>query len=365
MKTIISITALAFLLLHSIFQQSDFSQTKTEAERLYAAGSYARANEMYAKIDKTKLSVPDRSWVEFRLADTSWRAQAATQTSDSTIFETAQKQLEEIIRSNDKPEDRDLVWAEAHESLGDMFWLRQYQMNWGLAWPHYQQSLDWWAGQRAIDEARGRFLRIVYKAAEPPSAVEYNYYGYYGNYIPLTTLEDALKISTTETDKSHLHFLIAMSLRYTGGDWTSRQRVPDEFEEALKAGKQSPWYDDALFAYAEWMNSNGVAVQVKEGEWQQQPDRDLRRHRLRRHPLGRRRRLLVHLGRHPLPARAGLRPRAEERAAARRHLRAWRLRVHQAPGSLDRSQPRERLGVRDRLPRTSVPDTADLQRRPE
>ena len=272
MKTIISITALAFLLLHSIFQQSDFSQTKTEAERLYAAGSYARANEMYAKIDKTKLSVPDRSWVEFRLADTSWRAQAATQTSDSTIFETAQKQLEEIIRSNDKPEDRDLVWAEAHESLGDMFWLRQYQMNWGLAWPHYQQSLDWWAGQRSIDEARGRFLRIVYKAAEPPSAVEYNYYGYYGNYIPLTTLEDALKISTTETDKSHLHFLIAMSLRYTGGDWTSRQRVPDEFEEALKAGKQSPWYDDALFAYAEWMNSNGVAVQVKEGEWQQQPD---------------------------------------------------------------------------------------------
>ena len=106
-------------------------------------------------------------------------------------------------------------------------------------------------------------------------------------------------------------------------------------------------------------------VQRPRPGWQQQPDRDLRRHRLRRHPLGRRRRLLVHLGRHPLPARAGLRPRAEERAAARRHLRARRLRVHQAPGSLDRSQPRERLGVRDRLPRTAVADTADLQRRPE
>src|SRR5258707_5244342 len=107
MKTIISITALAVLLLHSIFQQFDFSRSKAEAERVYAAGSYARANELYAKIDKTKLSTQDCRWVEFRLADTSWRSQAATQTPDSTIIDTAQKQLEELIRVNDKPEDRD------------------------------------------------------------------------------------------------------------------------------------------------------------------------------------------------------------------------------------------------------------------
>ncbi|HET6862032.1 MAG TPA: MG2 domain-containing protein, partial [Pyrinomonadaceae bacterium] len=272
MKTIISIAAFSILLLHSIFQQFDYSQTKAEAERVYAAGSYARSNELYARIDKTKLSLQDRRWVEFRLADTSWRSQSATQTSDSTLIDTAQKQLDELIRVNDKPEDRDRVWAEAHESLGDLFWTRQNQMNWGAAWPHYQQALDWWAGQRSIDEARTRYLKIVFRAAEPPKVAEYYYYGYYGNYIPITTLEDALKISIGESDKSHLHFLIAMSLRYTGGDWESRQRVPDEFEEALKAGKQSPWYDDALYSYAEWMNTTGAIVQVKEGEWQQRPD---------------------------------------------------------------------------------------------
>jgi len=272
MKTIISITALTFLLINSLVQQSDFGNTRTAAEKAYAEGSYARAHELYARIDRSKLNIQDRRWVEFRLADSSWRSEAATQTSDPTTTDAAQKQLEELIRVSEKPEDRDLVWAEAHESLGDLFWTRQNQMNWGAAWPHYQQALDWWAGQRSIDEARSRYLKIVFRAAEPPRAAEYYYYGYYGNYIPITTLEDALKISTSESDKSHLHFLIAMSLRNTASDWEARQRVPDEFEAALKAGKQSPWYDDALYSYAEWMNTTGAIVQVREGEWQQQPD---------------------------------------------------------------------------------------------
>src|SRR6185369_4371735 len=160
MKTIISITALTFLLIHSISQPSEFNEIKAAAEKVYAEGSYARANEMYARIDRTKLNLINRRWVEFRLADSSWRSQAATQTSDSTIIDTAQNQLEELIRVSDKAEDRDLVWAEAHESLGDLFWTRENQMNWGAAWPHYQQALDWWAGQRSIDEARTRYLRI-------------------------------------------------------------------------------------------------------------------------------------------------------------------------------------------------------------
>ena len=63
-----------------------------------------------------------------------------------------------------------------------------------------------------------------------------------------------------------------MTMRYTGGDWEMRQRVPDEFEAALKAGKQSNWYDDALFHYAEWMNSNGTVRQLDETNWQQEPD---------------------------------------------------------------------------------------------
>src|SRR6185369_4650343 len=223
MKTIIiAISAFAFLLINAVAQQPDYSQLKNDAEAQYAQGSYARANEIYSRVDKTKLNRFEARWVEFRLADTTWRAQAATETSDNTRYEQAQKQLEELIRVSDKETDRDLIWAEAHESLGDFFWTRRSNMNWGGAWPHYQQALDWWAGQRDINLARDRYLKIVFRAAQPPNPNEGYYYTYYGNSIPLDILENALKISASANDASHLNFLLAMTMRYTGGAYNAR-----------------------------------------------------------------------------------------------------------------------------------------------
>ena len=269
--TIISVSTFFFLLLNTLAQQLDYPQLRMEAEAQYAQGSYARANELYSRVDKSKLSATDVRWVEFRLADTTWRAQSATQTSDTSRYEQAQKQLEELIRVVDKEADRDLVWAEAQESLGDSFWIGRNSVNWTSAWPRYQQALDWWAGQRDVERARTRYLKIIFKAADPPRADRF-YYTAYGNYIPLNILENALKISTTTDDKAHLNFLIAMTMRYTGGDMSARQRIPDQFEDALAAGKQTEWYDDALFHYAEWMNSNGSYRSLEDGQWQQRPD---------------------------------------------------------------------------------------------
>src|SRR6266436_3410285 len=277
--TIASIGLLGLMLSVSHFrsqvvsaQQLDYAKAKAKAEQEYAAGSYARAYDIYAKVSKTGLPAAEARWIDFRLADTGWRAQAGSQTSDTTKSEQAIKQLDELIRVNDKQDDRDVIWAEAHESLGDLYWTRRGAMNWGLAWPHYQQALDWWAGQPEIDRARSRYLKIVFKAAEPPRADEYYFYTYYGNYIPLDILENALKISAQENDQAHLHFLIAMTMRATGGDWATRERVPDEFEAALKSGKKTDWYDDALFYYAEWMTTNGSINQTAAGQWQQEPD---------------------------------------------------------------------------------------------
>ncbi|HEY0347726.1 MAG TPA: MG2 domain-containing protein, partial [Pyrinomonadaceae bacterium] len=253
-------------------QQADYSQLRAEAEQAYASGSCARAHDIYSKVKKPGLPPAEARWVEFRLADTLWRAQAGTETSDNTKFEQAQKQLEELIRTNDKEDGRDMVWAESHESLADLFWTRRNQMNWGAAWPHYQQALDWWAGQSDIERARARYLKIVFKAAEPQQANEYYFYTYYGNYLPLDMLENALKISANENERTHLHFLIAMTMRANGGDWETRERVPDEFEAALKGGKKTDWYDDALYYFAEWMANNGAARQIALGQWQQEPD---------------------------------------------------------------------------------------------
>jgi alpha-2-macroglobulin len=291
MKTIIlSISAFTFLLFNAIAQQSDYAQLRNDAEAEYAQGSYSRANELYAKVDKTRLNPADLRWVEFRLADTTWRAQAATQTPDTTHFEQAQKQLEELIRVVEKEADRDPVWVEAHESLGDFFWTRRGQMNWSVAWPHYQQALDYWAGQRDLERARDRYLKIVFRAAHPPRADDYYFYTFNGNYIPLDILENALKISNTANDISHINFLIAMTMRYTGGDYTARYRVPDQFEDALKAGREADWYDDALFYYAEWMNSYGTYQRLDDGQVQQEADYEkaleLYRRLLREFPKG-------------------------------------------------------------------------------
>ncbi|MGI8920022.1 MAG: alpha-2-macroglobulin family protein [Pyrinomonadaceae bacterium] len=267
---IFSFAALLILLFYGVAQQADYPQSKSAAERAYAEGSYARAHEIYSAIDKAALPQAESRWVEFRVADTLWRSQSATETTDNTKYEQAQKQLDELIRIRDKEEERDFIWAEAHESLGDFYWTRRNQLNWNNAWPHYHLALDWWSGQRDIQRARERYLRIVFKASEAPRTNDNYYYTYYGNYIPLNVLENALKISTDESERIHLHFLIAMTMRNNGGDWESRDRVADEFEAALKAGKLSEWYDDALYHYAEWVNNYGTLREREDGQWQQE-----------------------------------------------------------------------------------------------
>src|SRR5688500_19952817 len=98
MKTIIlSIAVFAFLLFDAAAHQSDYSQLRTAAETEYSQRSYQRAYDLYAQIDKSKLTASELRWVEFRLADTLWRADVATQSSDNTKIEEARKQLKELI----------------------------------------------------------------------------------------------------------------------------------------------------------------------------------------------------------------------------------------------------------------------------
>ena len=270
MKTIIlSVAVFAFLLFNAAAQQSDYLQLKTAAEKEYSQGSFQRAHEIYAQVDKATLTSSERRWVEFRLADTSWRAHVATQSSDNTKMEEARKQLKELSVV-DKDTERDLVWAEVQESLGDSFWSRR-EMNWAAAWPYYEQALDWWAGQRDLERARARYLAIIFRAASSPNNYDYYVYAYYGNNIPLNILENALRISNNANDRSHLNYLIAMTMRFSAHDPGTVQRISDYFEEALSAGKQTAWYDDALFHYAQWMHDVGPMREI-DGQWRTQPD---------------------------------------------------------------------------------------------
>jgi len=88
-----STVGLLFLTIHSSAASRDFERLKADAEKQYADGSYALAHDTYAKAQLADLPPSDKRWVEFRLADTQWRSQAATQTADTTKLDEARRQL--------------------------------------------------------------------------------------------------------------------------------------------------------------------------------------------------------------------------------------------------------------------------------
>lgn len=252
-------------------QAADFDQAKTQAETLFAEGSFSKARETYQGVETNGLSQANLRWLQFRLADTQWRAQASTNNRDNTPIDEARKQLNVLIRDIDRIEDRDRVWVEVQESLGDLQWIRRNGRNWGGAWVHYNNALEWWAGSADLETARARYISIVKRIAEPPEQQRWYYYGYYGNQLSLQILENYLKIANTATDRAHAHYLIAMTLR-NQGDWSMRRRVPTEFELAIGGGRDTGWQDDALFHYAQWMENTGVVSFDENGSWKAERD---------------------------------------------------------------------------------------------
>ncbi len=248
-------------------QSSEYENLKAQAEKYYDRGSFSRARKLYIETNALRLSSKEKRWVDFRLADTLWRAQAGTKTPDPSNYETARQQLEILIRDIHRVEDRDRVWVEIQESLGDFWWQRSNSKNWGAGWRHYQQALGWWAGAKDIEQARARYLKIVWTSASPTWREPHYYYGYYGNQMPLKILENALKISQSKKDKTRAHYLIAMTLRNQGGIYR-QDRVVEEFQAVISAGKQFEWYDDALFQYAEWLSNYGDVVILNNGQRQ-------------------------------------------------------------------------------------------------
>ncbi len=243
-----------------------------DAEHDYAEGSFSRANERYRALGELDLSADQVRWVEFRLADTQWRARSSTASADPTLLEEARASLEAMVRDRPRADERDRIWAEVQESLADFWWTRRQARNWGPAWSYYQAALDWWAGSSELELARGRYLAMVRRIAEPPGVEPYYSYGYYGNFLPLPILENTLKIASSSEDEAHAHYLLAMTLRQQAGDGRQLHRVPAEFEAALAAGRGTSWYDDALFHLATWWAQRGQVKFQENGGWTQNPD---------------------------------------------------------------------------------------------
>jgi uncharacterized protein YfaS (alpha-2-macroglobulin family) len=246
-------------------KEGAFVLLKKQGESYVQKGSFAKARAVYLKAQELELSPPDKQWVDFRVADTQWRSQAGTNNPDRSKLEQARGELQKMIRDQVRTEQQDRLWVEIQESLGDSWWFPRNSRNWSAAWAHYQKALDWWGGAADIDLARERYLKLIWNAATPPNREPYFYYGYYGNYIPINFLENALKISKSKIDRIHAHYLIAMAFRQQGNMY-QQQRVPETFEAVIEAGKSNEWYDDALYYYAEWLSGAGEIVILENGQ---------------------------------------------------------------------------------------------------
>jgi len=88
----------------------------------------------------------------------------------------------------------------------------------------------------------------------------------------MDVLDNVLKIVKTPEDLARAHYMLAMGFYHQGGQWDQMERIPEEFEAALKIGKRSAWYDAALFNYAQWLESSGRRTRLPDGQWQQEPD---------------------------------------------------------------------------------------------
>ncbi|MBW2701738.1 MAG: alpha-2-macroglobulin [Deltaproteobacteria bacterium] len=265
------VLALLLLTPATIWAQAGHERIEQQAEHFYARGSYRRAHELYKKMDAKQLSPHKARWVDFRLADTLWRFQSEKQ-ADQSKLNQAVASLNALIREVKRESERDRVWAEANESLGDLQWLRTDRRSWYSAWSHYQKALEWWAGAADVELARKRYIALAFRCAAPPWRKSSYYYGYHGNYLPLPVVENLLQIVSDQGHRAQAQFLKAMGLRYQGGNHAQRARVPEAFEKALRFGKGTDWYDDALYHYAQHLESEGRFSQAKDGTWRSEID---------------------------------------------------------------------------------------------
>jgi alpha-2-macroglobulin len=251
--------------------QGDGADLLRRAEALYARGSFEEARALYEQADALPLDEPAARFVDFRLADAGWRSAAQSQNPDTSRLDAAREQLEALLATYKDEAERDELWAELHASLGDFHWGREQSSDWGSGWQHYAQALDWWAGSRELDKARGRYLGIVRRALEPKWWGERSWDSY-GYRLDLTVLKQAASIAVEPEDKGWTGFFLGRAY-YQGGSTALEQTLARKtLEDVLALGRGNAWYDDALYQLGVFLEERGDLVQRADGGEEWRPD---------------------------------------------------------------------------------------------
>jgi alpha-2-macroglobulin len=236
-----------------IEHDAEFSSAKARAEQLCAEGSWALAHEAYAAIDPRKVPPEEKTWVEFRLADTLWRGQRFDSATRRAATAEATRRLQDLIDELEGRDPHPRVWAEAQESLADLG-----SPSSGRSLPgesreqRLSKVLEWWATAPATDEARHRYLAVVWKLG---ATGERPWAGPRGG-LTRVSAREVVSLARTPEELCKANLLLARSMVRDGGPASLWTEIEGAFERAHGA-ERNPCTGDALFEHAEWIERYG------------------------------------------------------------------------------------------------------------
>ncbi len=244
----------------TVVRAQDDPEQMAQAEEWFRQGNFAAAHAAYARIRTNDLPEPERRWVRFRRDDTGWRLR------DVATLPPAEEAAPDLVilgKADTPAEQRDRVWAESQESLGD-FHLRRRDPD-DRALTRYLAALGWWAGQTNLTLARDRYLALARRIELPhewpgahPDAWRFR--------LPDDVLNNVLTLAQRPADVAPFRLLQAERLG-ARRDGTSVVRAEQEFEAALAASAGLPGRDVVLWNYGQWRERSGRVDPRPEGRW--------------------------------------------------------------------------------------------------
>jgi uncharacterized protein YfaS (alpha-2-macroglobulin family)/tetratricopeptide (TPR) repeat protein len=256
--------------LRSAQEPRDYAGLKARAETQFSNGSFELARESFEAAEKQAKDAAEKRYLRFRIADATWRSSAASQNPDSSEMDRAERALNDLQRAVERPEDRDQVWAQVEESLADFYWTRRDRRDMGSAMGHYRAALDWWSSARDIELARDRYLSMVWRMAWPDRDSFDG--GWWLGQIPIDLVDNAVKISVDAKDRAQAQYLFAQSALMRGASFDELRRGFAYLEAAVAGGRETAWYDDALFALGQWLEQRGAPSLDENGNQVHAPD---------------------------------------------------------------------------------------------
>ncbi len=267
--------------------QAEFSALWEQGQTLRARGSYALAESTYNTL-LSELSIG--SWpelsnrealvleVEYLKADSLWRSQAGRDMGDYSQLEIAVEglltvlmELEELAQqSGERPSE---LYPQVHASLGALHLEAFPRVDWSQSWTHYNAALQWWGKSTQIERATEAYIRLVREVTRPFQQGNLED-AYAIRFVPTEVIDNFLRIAKTEEDLAYGNYLFAMAMNNRGYDPRQRLRISEAFQNALKWAEsaQSPWLDDVLFAYGQWLEREGRLYFDDDGNMVSEPN---------------------------------------------------------------------------------------------